>query len=1619
MNRRLVGIRPYMTTREFTKILQNYPRFNLNIAAPVALAVFLLPDTPALAALNCSPVQRGTLSADGATFTPGTSASDIDVRLACTGGGPNDVLTADTLNDAYDAFTAAGNPDVLDEPGARAIVDIGGSGARVDLFTGQSDTDPWVPIVVRGTVRGADGQAGVNVYRRELTNDLNIDSYADVQTTGGGRGVQIYVPDETPDGRVRLRNFGKVVTTGEGTPQTPRRGHGVSAISTNAAVEVSNEAGATIETRGNGGRGLYAEVRRDGTARAINRGRVVTKGAPGYSRAGLRASNGVRALSGASAEAVNEAGATIRTEGAGASGLGASGCFWTGESCPAGRGGTASAINRGSITTTGDAFFSGDGTWLSHGVQAGADGGRMATAVNEAGGTIRTEGTGAGGIYASGGDEGAASAINRGSITTTGDAARRSDGRTYGAHGVHVWTGADKTARAVNEAGGTIRTEGTGARGLSASHDGAAGRAEAENKGEIFTVGGVASGGTSSGINVWSSRRSAYGVNHEGAEISTDGAGARGMSVSSNGGPDDSAIGINRGTITTTGNVFVTESVSRIASGLLATAGFSGESEARLEAVNEATGVIETRGTGARGIFALTGEDGSGAVQATNRGRITTRGDVQEVDRAGEDDDFSFGAHGVSAATFGSSSVTAVNEVGGIVETHGTVAFGLEAYADGAGAAKVVNKGRVTTHQTASVSDLLSDAFPGATGARGAWAYSGSGNAVIENEPTGRVETKGARAFGLFAEIDNDGSRTSAMAEVRNKGTVITGGWNADAVVAIAHGGGTADNPSIVRAINEKGAAIRTAGDGAGALSPVIHVRDSGTVDAFGSIRAENHGTIETSGGLVEGSGPLFGANGVNAAFFTSSDSTTIGNAGDVTVVNTGRVTVTGAGVTGLVARTYGTGAATVSMTGGGVTASHADDAATGDVDEGGIGIWAETGAGGSIDVTVSGSAEVTAPTAVRIAGGAGADKVGLNLFGTSTLRGRVDLTRAANGGRFTVRGGFVDGDVRFGAGDDDLRVERRGYISGDIDFGAGMDTLVLDVRGSGAEASNFEGAIRGLEEMYKRGAGVARVNDVEFSGSALTVEEGGLTVAGHLNLGSEGTLTVQDQARLTFEVGDITVDATNHGQITAGGGVTFQGEVAPGVSLLLSQAAATNQEAVQTALQQGDAPIDVLGEGTEVMTRAGADSEPVAAETVTLKTLGAGGAEQQVGTLSRDGKARVQLAAGQKLGVAEAPAPPAPPVAGPPDRPPVAPAPAPAPAPTPVAPDAGGGGSGSDAGKILIGGGAIMAAFLFDLFGGEEEAAAAVWEEERMDRRAKKSFAGIRSGHYEEYRVRAGGLDQWTRSFAGSSPSLAGGAEGTVQGVAMGLDARVGRSFHFGFAAMPDVAVSSPPGPASGFGSSLEGGYYAARGGWRASTLFADASFSHGSYRARSLFDNPAAGGVLGGEFSLVQNHVRAKAGARLGLGGVRATPSLSLFSGSVRQGAYTAQGAALRAEVPDVSQRYHGWKAGLDLAPSRWLGGPGGLRALRWRPGLHLGTTRTSTRGPSGLDVRQWDKAGVLSFTSRARVQGMPRTVHSIGASLTAMWSDAWRLRMGYAGMVVDGEPVHAAVAAFKVRF
>ena len=987
------------------------------------------------------------------------------------------------------------------------------------------------------------------------------------------------------------------------------------------------------------------------------------------------------------------------------------------------------------------------------------------------------------------------------------------------------------------------------------------------------------------------------------------------------------------------------------------------------------SGLIETRGRGARGINVWTyDEDETATATATNRGRIVTRGDIYDgTEHFGSPHHRTADGLLVDAGPQ-AGDATAVNErnsvndaQSGVIEVHGTGARGIWAYTGGTGEARAINRGDITTH---------GDAF---------------------ETPGGYVHS----AAGIVAES--------------------------------ARGNATA--------INEEGATIRTHGDGAPGLFAAIHNYDGGTGSGSHTARAENHGTIVVSGSAIrddEGFVELPGA-GVEA----------VARFGTATVVNTGDVTAQHVGIWAHFDYDHeddNAMDANVVMTGGSITAGSRDDPQTPEDESAfGWGILAESVTGsarvfvsgdtttvtaysattddpdtpwddtesfgivasGDYDdcnirpagqtevdtctsdtlIEISGGATVTADVAVRASGT-------LNLY-ESRLNGRVELDYVDNN-RFTVRGGSVYGDVVFYDLDGRLIIKNHGYIEGDVEFGDGRDTLVFDVNGTGERTSRIDGAITGIEEMYKRGPGTAWVRDVTFSGSALDLEQGGLTLAGHLNLGADGTLTVHDESRLTVEVGDITKDATDHGRITAGGGVVYEGleaQETPELFMQIGADAAENAEAIQAQLQQERTRIEVLREDTRVLRRPDASTQPVAA-TATLMTVGDDGTAQNIGTLSSDGAAMVELDEGQNLDTDGM----RPDDTDDTDRP---------------RRDDGG---SSNAGAILIGGGAAaLAVYLFDLFDSEEPALVE-WEESWTGTRTSTSFAGIGSGHYREHRVRTGALEQWTRTFAGDSTALAGGVDGAVQGVALGLDAKLSRGIHVGVSMMPDMVASAHRGPALNFGANAEGGRYALHGGWRGEALFVDANFSHGSYRTQSLIENPAAGGLLGGELNLTQDHAQGRAGMRLDLGRLRATPSVSLFSGSLRQGAYTARGAAVSAEVPGFSQRYAGWRAKLDLAPPGWLEGPG---ALSWRPSLHLGTTRTRTSGPGRLHVRQSDHEGVLSFASRAAVKGLPRTVHGIGASLVAARSDAWNFRMGYAGMVVDGEPVHAAVARLVIRF
>ena len=806
-------------------------------------------------------------------------------------------MSADHL---YSSATQSGAATIDTGDGnARIVVKL--SNAFVDWYVGEfpleDDSGNRVlrgGIVVLGTEGGAsDWNNGINIWVDEIDRwgDLNIDSHATISTTGGARGIEVAVNGDTPSrGRLKLRNFGSVETTGGGASHGDRRGYAITGSSRDGVAEVVNESGASVTTRGPGGRGIIAGT--DGSAAiATNRGTVTTHGNP----VGTRRAYGVVAYT-----------------------------HWYGTN----------------------------------------DGGGSARATNDTGGTVTTHGQGARAVSAYTGDDGnlggSAVATNRGTVTTRGN----TDSHGVAADGVYS-VSEGGSARATNEAGATIRTYGTGARGLGASNRSATGRAEGENRGTITTSGQHASTGAH-GISVWSEYNSASAVNHAGATVTTSGRGATGVQASTgNGSRDETAYALNRGTVTTTGNVFHDASKVRVPVGVAAYS--TGEAPAVAE--NAYEGTIVTRGTGAKGVWAV-GYTGGGAATARNQGRITTHGNVHPVDRTGTDND-TIRVPGALQAYSQYSDATVVNEVGGVIETHGTVGYGLEAEAGGGGSASAVNRGRVITRGE-SADDL--PGFVGRTlGARGISVKSRHGSARAGNDSTGRVDTHGKRAFGVFAESEADGSRTSATVEVVNRGQAHTRGYNADGVLAVALHPGTADNPNHARATNTAGASVTTEGSGASGLGAYVFVPawtagDSLPDDvvcttaipvscptvgpAASTAIARNDGTVVT--GVVEtttatGDDVSMDAggdasNGVAAAFFSSAG-TTITSAGDVTVINTGDVTVRRENATGLYAQTFGSGTATVQMLGGSVSAEG----------DSGRGLWARTGTTGEVHVTIAG----------------------------------------------------------------------------------------------------------------------------------------------------------------------------------------------------------------------------------------------------------------------------------------------------------------------------------------------------------------------------------------------------------------------------------------------------------------------------------------------------------------------------------------------------------------------------------------------------------------------------------------------------------------------------------------
>ncbi len=1308
---------------------------------------------------------------------------------------------------------------------------------------------------------------------------------------------------------------------------------------------------ATISASGTENRGIYArnmDTGHRGRLEWTNGGAITTTGNLGH---GLDVRSDAESAK-AEARAVNKG--AITTSGSGARGVYAK--------IEAGSG-TATAINEATVATSGDHlyvdddFTNPDNPYFvgSDGVRAWNPGDGDAVATNESGASITVRGSAARGLTAQTERGGTALATNRGAVTAEGETGVEEDVYRSSA-GVYALS-VGGLARAVNERGATVTTGkrdaatgtitgGERAYGVFAGNREHTGRAEAVNRGTITTYGDVLSQGPSEGskaLEAWSQHNSAYAENS--GEIATWGRRAHGVNASSEGGgQDESAVAVNSGTVTVKGDFH-----GDGAFGVLA----ASRGGAHTRAVNTPSGRIVSEGDGGYAMLASArsnaGGGASGDSTAVNRGAITVTGDVALYDSTGDGANDRWRTSTGQVAYAMDGAATTVNE--GSIRTEGQVSYGAAAYSR-TGRVSVINRGRIVT--TGGSSSTLPGQGGNAQGSRGINASSGSGDAVLLNDVSGHVETSGQRAFAMIAEIENDGGARSASVEIRNRGRVVTTGSNADAMVAQARPGGTADNPNQVRVFNEAGASVSTAGDGSGAMNGSIQVNagnPSGGADAYGSILVRNDGTVSTSGGHGSAGFDVDNAAGLGGTFY-STDGTAINNSGDVTLHNTGSVTVTGPRARGMQAVAFGSGKATVIVDGGSVTASHNS---TTDDSLDGIGIFASSGSGG-VEATIRNGATITAPKALELDGPATVRLL------DSTLDGLVTFGDAAD--RFTINDGIVRGKIAMGGGDDRVVFEDNGYVAGDIDFGAGVDRLDLDVFQSfnTSAAVVISGNISRLEEFYKRGKGGALIRDASFSGSSATIEDGTLLIQGNFDLGQHGTLTVHEQGRLSVLATTGDDDEVVLPTITAGGGVSA--ENGSGSQTDVTVYLQNDGETLATAEQMTDglwgAGTTFSGDRIRYRTDAGSNGES-----------DLGGAE--IGADGAPGEASVSGTPAQ-IQVEPLVTPPSNGGSGG--------------GGSTGGGSTGGGSGGGGAAGVLVGGGVLALLLSFLDFGPAATLPAPGVE-------PRPGFA----------RAQLGESQFWTRDLGQSAVVPASGVE-------LGMDVALGGGFALGVAMAPEVSARREDGSGA---TGLSGGRYGLQASWRDEGLFAGFGLTRADWRADAAFENRALGGMLRGRFDAEQTDLRLGAGFRVALGGgVTLTPSAELFAGEIEQAGYRAAGPVFRAAMPEVTQRYRGWKAGLALA-SDWREGPQGLKL---RPALKLTAMRARASSGSFM-LEQSDSLGLVTTSNRARLAGAPRTAIGLGAGLEATDGEGFSVRFGYAGAIIDGEQNHALVAGLKLRF
>jgi len=579
----------------------------------------------------------------------------------------------------------------------------------------------------------------------------------------------------------------------------------------------------------------------------------------------------------------------------------------------------------------------------------------------------------------------------------------------------------------------------------------------------------------------------------------------------------------------------------------------------------------------------------------------------------------------------------------------------------------------------------------------------------------------------------------------------------------------------------------------------------------------------------------------------------------------------------------------------------------------------------------------------------------GSQLIGNRAWPGALNLWPRHGSVAATLTDTSVEGSIFTNGGGDDRLTCDNCWITGDVHFYGGEDRLFLTF-------GEIFGNVYGVERIRKTGDAWARLRNVQARGGLLSLEGGALRLNGHLDLGSNGILTIHNPSRLIFEAGG--EGREQHSRITAGAAILvgFSGDgklyIARGAGESLAWANVLYGGYFQNG--EGDLVSPVLYVENDW-------SGP------------------PVGRVSPDGQILLDAPSSP---ITEPPAAPEPPTSGQPGPPSMQPQP---PGAQPEPPFSSPGfGIQPVAGDPAI---QPVAPQLPPSVGLPSAPAMKLV-------RAVLDSAPVPDG----FGVGTLGLTDagtWVHSLAGFADA------GNVRGLTLGMDRALGNGLRLRTAFAPAAQMQSDT-------SALVGDVWTTGLGFRDGSFFSDVTLAwsrvHGEAAANAL------GGRFLGEAAVTQTHLEARAGRTLSLGGLSVTSSVSLHAGQQDHAGRRTTSGVLDAQVPGFVQDYRGADLRLD-ATGDWREGSS---SLRWRPSLRLFASHTVTDGPQTLRVQKQDREDVLSFVMDERVAGLPEHSYGLGlgAELTGA-SKAWSLRLGYAGEWNDGAPSHAVQARFGLRF